>query len=220
MEYLDIENSYQVASKNLNFCSCRPCLVLILNTQTFTWQLKTTPEWISSILEISTSGHPVAEKSSDWCPGIAKNYGQSKKGRIFLSCCYPGKWTGLAIGMSRTFSLCRRGQQGSSQYLSVSSYRTIILQHRFSPPSFFCVCGICVVAAVKEGHYNPALHLNHGQFYTCCAQLNTSMSTCKTSCCNVLLLKDICILHQCLRPVFALFLCQVANVLEALPFFV
>lgn len=119
-----------------------------------------------------------------------------KKGRIFLSCCSHSKWTGLAIGMLCTLSPCRRGQQGSSQYLSVCSYETIILQHRFSPPSFFCVCGICVVAAVKEGHYNPALHLNHGQFYTCCAQLNTSMSTCKTSCCNILLLKDICILHQ------------------------
>lgn len=27
------------------------------------------------------------------------------------------------------------------------------------------------MAAVEEGHYNPALHLNHGQIYTCCAQL-------------------------------------------------
>lgn len=59
---------------------------------------------------------------------------------------------------------------------------------------FLCVCGICAVAVVKEGHYNPALHLNHEQIYTCCAQLSTS--TCKTSCCNVLL-KDICILHPC-----------------------
>lgn len=110
-----------------------------------------------------------------------------------------------------------RGQASTSLLaLTEPSFYSIV----FPPPSFFCVCGICVVAAVKEGHYNPALHLNHGQFYTCCAQLNTSMSTCKTSCCNVLLLKDICILHQCLRPVFALFLCQVANVLEALPFFV
>lgn len=127
--------------------------------------------------------------------GIAKSRPEQEDGSVFV-CCYHGERTGLPI-KTLHMSLCRRAQQRQANTVLFTLTTPFFLVSSFLLRfPFFCVCGICAVAVVKEGHYNPALHLNHEQIYTCCAQLSTS--TCKTSCCNVLLLKDICILHPLL----------------------